>query len=67
MNKKDKITIMIFLSSFIFLNVIGYFFDIDILKTLIIKENGFTFYFASLYISLLIIIIYRIVTKHARK
>ncbi len=63
MKKKETIAMALFLSSFIVLNVIGYLFNIDILKTVSVKGNEFTYYFVSFYISLLTTFLYYIIAK----
>lgn len=71
MKKEERNMLIIFIGSFIITNLIGYLMNIDILKTRIAREDGFTYHFVSLYISLFILIIYniiyRIITKYNRK
>lgn len=69
--KEEKNIFIVFLGSFIITNLIGYLMNIDILKTSIVRENTRTIHFVSLYISLLVTIIYymiyRIISKYKRK
>lgn len=59
--KEERNIIIVFWLVFIILNLIGYVFNIDILKTFLIRENGRDFYFISILISLLITLIYYII------
>lgn len=69
--KEERNILIIFWCSFIVINLIGYLMNIDMLKTVIIRENGHTLHFVSLFSSLLISIIYhiiyRLVSKRKRK
>lgn len=70
--KKEEINlIIVFLISFLILNIIGYLFNIDILKLSVHDGNTRTTYFVSVYISLFIsilyYIIYRIINKCNKK
>ncbi|MCR1899655.1 hypothetical protein NSA47_11780 [Irregularibacter muris] len=47
MNNKDKFTFITFLIIFIIYNIIGYIFDVDVLKVLTIHKNGFGISFIS--------------------
>lgn len=59
--KEERNILIVFWSSFIILNLIGYLINIDILKIFIIRENGRDFHFVSLFISLFISIAYHII------
>lgn len=63
MKKVEKNMIMVLICSFILLNLIGYFMNIDILKFSVKTENRHTTYFVSLYISLFISFVYYIIVK----
>ena len=63
MNKEEKRLIIIFCVIFTIVNLIGYLLNIDILKTLIIKDSGYTIYFIPTFISLTITLIYYIIDK----
>lgn len=69
--KEERNIIIVFWISFIILNLIGYIFNVDILKTFLIKENGMDFHFAtafiSLFISIIYYIIYRIINRNNKK
>lgn len=70
--KREEINlIIIFLVSFILFNLIGYLFNIDVLKLFVHEGNNRATYFVSVYISLFISIVYYIIccviNKHNKK
>jgi len=67
MKKEEKNLIIVFMSSFILISLIGYLMNIDILKFNIVRENGYTIHFVSLYISFSISLIYYIIVKLLNK
>lgn len=67
MKKEEKNLIIVFISSFVLISLIGYLMDIDILKFNIIRENGYTIHFVSLYISLFVSLIYFVIVKLLNK
>ena len=66
-NKKEINLIIIFLVSFLILNLIGYLFNVNILKLFVHKGNSRTIYFVSTYISFFISIIYYIIYRIMNK
>lgn len=66
-NKEEKCLLIVFIISFVILNVIGYIFNIDILKIIDKTDNGHTIYFVSVFISLVISIISYIISKIIKK
>lgn len=67
MNKEEKKLVVIFISVFIIINLIGYIGNIEILKILREIENGRVISFAPVFISLLLTAIYCIITKIIQK
>lgn len=65
--KEEKLVLIVFIVSFVILNIIGYVFNIDILKTIDKNDNGHSIYFVSLFISLVISIISDIIFKNIKK
>lgn len=57
MKKLENKLVIVFCVSFIIINLVGYLFDIDILKLSVREQNENTIYFVSVYISLLITLI----------
>ena len=70
-NREEINLIIIFLVSFILFNLIGYLFNIDVLKLFVHEGNNRATYFVSVYISLFISIVYYInccvINKHNKK
>lgn len=63
-NKKEgNLVLIVFIISFVILNIIGYIFNIDILKIIDKTDNGHVIYFVSVFISLVISIISHIIFK----
>lgn len=63
MKKIEEKMIIIIISLFILLSLIGYLMNIDILKFSIKTETGHVIHFVSLYISLVVSIIYYVIMK----
>ena len=59
--KEEMNLIIIFLVSFVFLNLIGYLFNINTLKLFVHNGSNRTIYFVSVYISVFVSIIYYII------
>lgn len=62
--KEEKLVLTIFIISFVTINIIGYIFNIDILKIIDKTDNGHAIYFISIFISLVISIISDIIFKY---
>lgn len=67
MKKLENRLVVVFGILFIIINLIGYLFNIDILKISVRENNGYTIYFVSVYISLLLTLIYCIIYKIIKK
>ena len=66
-NKEEKLLLIVFIILFVILNIIGYIFNIDMLKIIDKTDNGHTIYFVSTFISLVISIISYIIFKNVKK
>lgn len=67
MKKLENKLVIVFCVSFIIINLVGYLFDIDILKLSVREQNENTIYFVSVYISLLITLICYTIYKILKK
>ena len=64
MKYKDKFTLAVFLIIFITYNIVGYFFNLDILKFIMFNNNGFSISFIALFIPIILAyLIYYITNK----
>lgn len=62
----DKFTLISYLIIFLIYNIIGYFFNIDILKVFVINSNGAELSFVSLFAPLLSAYIIYYCTKNLK-
>lgn len=67
MKKEEKNMIMIFGITFMILSLVGYLFNINILKFSVKTETGHVLHFVSLYISLVVSLSYYGVIKLLKK
>jgi len=64
MKYKDKFTLAVFLIIFITYNIVGYFFNLDILKFIMFNNNGFSISFIALFIPIILAyLIYYVTNK----
>lgn len=63
MKKEEKIPIVTFLVVFVIVSIIGYLFKIDILIPLLIRKDGFTIGFTSIFLGLLAAAVIHIISK----
>lgn len=67
MKYRDKFTLLTFLILFLAYNAVGYIFDIQELKILILKNNGITLSFIALIVPVLLSYIIFYSTRNLKK